>query len=82
MVALTAEGGGDVGAKKMARKSVGERAACATIRYASPDMQIPAGASRQGSAEKSTDGEQSPGGPSRTCAMIKIHCVNPRKTIL
>jgi len=35
-----------------------------------PDMQIPAGANRQGSAEKSTDGEQLPGGPSRTCAAI------------
>jgi hypothetical protein len=45
-------------------------------------MQIPAGASRQGSAEKSTDGEQLPGGPSRTCAAIKIHREDPRKIIL
>ena len=47
-----------------------------------PDMQIPAGANRQGSAEKSTDGEQLPGGPSRTCAVIKVHRANPRKIIL
>jgi hypothetical protein len=64
-----------------ARKNVGVRAACATI-YAVPNRQIPAGASRQGSAEKSTDGEQSPGGPSRICAVIKVHRVNPRKIIL
>jgi hypothetical protein len=45
-------------------------------------MQIPAGVSRQGSAEKSTDGEQSPGGPSRTCAVIKNNHLHPRKIIL
>jgi hypothetical protein len=45
-------------------------------------MQIPAGVSRQGSAEKSTDGEQSPGGPSRTCAVIKNNHLHPRKFIL
>ena len=45
-------------------------------------MQIPAGGNRQGSAEKLTDGEQSPGGPSRTWAVIKVHRANPRKIIL
>src|ERR1039457_1761218 len=45
-------------------------------------MQIPAGFSRQGSAEKLTDGEWSPGGPSRTCSPIEVYPANPCKTIL
>jgi tripartite-type tricarboxylate transporter receptor subunit TctC len=32
--------------------------------------------------KKSTNGEQSPGGPSRTCTVIKVHRGNPRKIIL
>jgi hypothetical protein len=50
--------------------------------YPAGFMQIPAGENRQGSAEKMTDGEQSPGGPSRTCAAIKILGLNSGKAIL